>query len=580
MIKLANPLKQKKSGLFVVEPLDTSKGAIISEKKYVKFNINDVLIYKNYFEELKKDGVFSQEVNFEDHCWMGMYDDLLRTLNFKEYQYNKKLYYSLKFYVLILLYSKKMTLLVTQHALSSIIKCWKITNGFQNKYICNFQEYLEESNEFSLKSLRTAIYTYLSFIEKDNEFEEYFIELSTIPSNIKGQTRILPNYKSIVEFDTIINDFFVNGDKSLKLKYYPIILWWKLTSVIPIRPNEFLKLKRECCYQFNNVYFLKVPRSKSKPSILSANRVVEVEDELRVTEEIFTLIEDFKLNFYNYNDKFLFSHNTFLGISQNINHLKQRTNQEKVRIDDFRRLLQEFYLIIVEEEYQYNPIKMGSSIIGKNDIEMLQPGDTRHLAFCSMMLQGFNPLTIAQMGGHKTLYAQNHYMNHLSEFCDAYTLMLTNYLKLSLNRPSNENLDILFSKDKRELAFRRFNTNVQPKSIEKGLCYSAHFPNSCIPDCYRCPYFKIDYSKLTHSDIIELQNKINRVDEEIKVKLNFLKTIYNNMCKRTRNYEVLFASNELQITEIERESASMNDLMMQQAILKSHLEVAERILKK
>ena len=49
MIKLANPLKQKKSGLFVVEPLDTSKGAIISEKKYVKFNINDVLIYKNYF---------------------------------------------------------------------------------------------------------------------------------------------------------------------------------------------------------------------------------------------------------------------------------------------------------------------------------------------------------------------------------------------------------------------------------------------------------------------------------------------------------------------------------------------------
>ena len=43
---------------------------------------------------------------------------------------------------------------------------------------------------------------------------------------------------------------------------------------------------------------------------------------------------------------------------------------------------------------------------------------------------------------------------------------------------------------------------------------------------------------------------------------------------------MLFASNELQITEIERESASMNDLMMQQAILKSHLEVAERILKK
>lgn len=580
MIRLANALKQKNPGLFVTDSLDVSKGAVISEKKYVKFNMDDILIYKMYFEKLKKEGIFSQEVNFEDHCWTGMYEDLLRTLSFDKYYYNKKLYFSFKFYALILLYSKKMTLLVTQNALSYIMKCWKITHGFQNKYMCKFEEYLDSYTDSTLGSLRAAIYTYLSFIEKDDEFEEYFIELSTIPSNIHGQTRVLPNYKSIVDFDAIVTDFFINGDKELKRKYYPIILWWKITSVIPIRPNEFLKLKRNCCYQFDNDYFLKVPRSKTKPSILFVNRVVEVEDELRATEEIFTLIEDFKLNFQNNNDKFLFSHNTFLGISQNKNHLKQRTNPDKVRTHDFRRLLQEFYLIVVEEEYQYNPIKKGSTIIGKNDIEMLQPGDTRHLAFCSMMLQGFNPLTIAQMGGHKTLYAQNHYMNHLSEFFDAQTLMLTNYLKLSLNPSSNHNFDILFSKDKRELVFRRFNTNLQPRPIENGLCYSADFPIYCIPNCHGCPYFKIDYTQLTQSDIIKLQNKINRIDEEIKIKLNFLKTIYNNMCRRTRNYEELFASNELQMTDIKRESASLNNLLKQQAILKSHLEVAERILRK
>ena len=75
-------------------------------------------------------------------------------------------------------------------------------------------------------------------------------------------------------------------------------------------------------------------------------------------------------------------------------------------------------------------------MIGTNDIELLQPGDTRHLAFCSMMLQGFNPLTIARYGRTSNIYMHKIIiLNHLSEFCDAQTLMLTNYLKLSLNRP-------------------------------------------------------------------------------------------------------------------------------------------------
>jgi glucose-6-phosphate 1-dehydrogenase len=49
-------------------------------------------------------------------------------------------------------------------------------------------------------------------------------------------------------------------------------------------------------------------------------------------------------------------------------------------------------------------------------IDRLTTGDARHYAFCNMMLQGFNMLSIARIGGHKTLRMQMHYHAHLEHF--------------------------------------------------------------------------------------------------------------------------------------------------------------------
>ncbi|MCT4574449.1 integrase, partial [Bacillus thuringiensis] len=54
--------------------------------------------------------------------------------------------------------------------------------------------------------------------------------------------------KDCLKFAWILNDFFTRTDhKDWKYIYfYPIRIWWHLTTIIPIRIGEFLLLKREC----------------------------------------------------------------------------------------------------------------------------------------------------------------------------------------------------------------------------------------------------------------------------------------------------------------------------------------------
>ena len=85
-------------------------------------------------------------------------------------------------------------------------------------------------------------------------------------------------------------------------------------------------------------------------------------------------------------------------------------------------------------KYGYNLVENREEITEENEhntLIKLKLGihQTFHF-FVSMMLQGFNPLTIAQIGGHETLIAQNQYIGHLDEFIDAHSLMLARFYQI------------------------------------------------------------------------------------------------------------------------------------------------------
>src|SRR5699024_6406548 len=71
-------------------------------------------------------------------------------------------------------------------------------------------------------------------------------------------------------------------------------------------------------------------------------------------------------------------------------------------IDNFALCLKNFYTKIIEDKYK----------IFLDDSEKLRPNDTRHLSFISLMMQGYNPSLIQEIGGHETIERQYEYSYH------------------------------------------------------------------------------------------------------------------------------------------------------------------------
>ncbi|WP_110114002.1 hypothetical protein [Bacillus sp. CGMCC 1.16541] len=571
----------KDEGIMVREIVKQDNTSVISRKRYIQFDKENIDEFKVKFEELKYEKILNVTCNFDHHKWHGLTTDWNSHLDFTDFEYNQTLYNALKCYVITELYDRRISLQVIGLRLSEIKKTIKMTKSYDEDYLDDFVRYIESRPEKSLNDFKYGNTSFLYFYPV-NDYEEYLVELSYIPGKkvIGENVRELPPYKSIVWFDHLINNFMSSADENLKKKYYPIYLWWRITTVIPMRPNEFLKLKKDCCYYSpkDNEYFIKIPRTKQRPNPLSKRRVIPVIDELKTNKDIYNLIHDY-INFTDTEEgDYLFSLMSFDHLNNKF--FKVRVIKERVTKKDFDNLLAEFYKEIICEKYQFEVFDNNGDFNNQDfnfGLVKLRPGDTRHLAFCSMMLQGFNPLTIAQIGGHETLFSQNHYLGHLAEFTEAHTLMLSKYIKQNINSQNSEVNNLFTSADKRQLAFKRF-TNIKPRKIDGGLCYSQNFPKDCVDkDCLFCSHFQFNFAETNYSDIELLNNSLSVVRDEIKVKVGFLKRYYEEMTKTRRNELDTLQINDMNEKELQRESKALNILVNREALLLAHIEKLNEI---
>src|SRR5699024_3223704 len=136
-----------------------------------------------------------------------------------------------------------------------------VTEGFKKDKVEELEEYVQKASYTN--RFKTFVYTnnFLEFIEHQNR-NEYNTKISF--QEIYNKNRELPNYKTILDFHYSMKEFEERSNSYEKEKFYPVILWWKITSLIPMRPKEFCLLKYHCTFKKNNEYFLKIPRTKIK----------------------------------------------------------------------------------------------------------------------------------------------------------------------------------------------------------------------------------------------------------------------------------------------------------------------------
>lgn len=355
-----------------------------------------------------------------------------------------------------------------QFNLKVIYNLMDVSNNFSLKFLdkkkgSNLNKFINEgiSQNFSDRQKHDAICSILDYIEylegkvSDkymNNLLQYMNEFNAIVTKykVKSNTRKLPKAKNVLLFGNYIDMFFSDEEipKELKLYYMPILIWWKITIIIPMRPSEFArKIKRNYLLNEDDNYYLKIDRVKKKAN--AKNYLLPVLNRVKITKEIYDLINDYilKTNAYGESETLL-SYNALYSIKDEILKLypayynkqwslatmERKLNKNVFTISILDSLLKSFYDFVVGIIYK-------DSLID----ERIRLGDTRHIAFTSLMLQGYSPVEIAIIGGHRTLRTLDNYTSTLNVYIDSEVISI---IRKNIKISTHENetiMDIVFN---------------------------------------------------------------------------------------------------------------------------------------
>lgn len=427
--------------------------------------------------------------NFDSNTWI-MLDIYTNTLNYaKFYEYqpiieagymNEDDLNLIKCYAVEIRKDKEDDGVCASSTLAKKLKILKETALKTNFFDINFTK--EKENivkmlaEFKTRSVDiSAIKDYFEFLDGIDCLSEgqlalvSYMETNKIDCRSDKTTlvRDLPGDADIFKFSWYLKKFFSEEkDDVLTGLYMPVLIWWKVTTVIPFRPSEFSrKLCRECLVEEKGKYYLKVERikvrisSKKKPGIPILNK-------LEIPKLTYMLMQEYlQRTSFDEKTKTFFSYKAYQVFKkESRKRLEDRYERDKladleasthgIEEDVFIRrdlndLINSFYSEIIEGKYNDDTIK-----------RRLRMGDTRHLAFMSLLLQGISPIEIAMLGGHTSLVSQEHYYGHASYYVESEILEYVNETTMGKQIVGNQLRDII-----------RNQPDICPRSISE--CYKT-----------------------------------------------------------------------------------------------------------
>ncbi|KAB2460160.1 hypothetical protein COM24_31755 [Bacillus toyonensis] len=444
-------------------------------------------------------------------------------------------------------------------------------------------------NEFKLSVRYNVLISGINFLDyiygsqvTKSKIELFSNQLRSIVSKFFfSNTRDLPPYKDIIRFSFILTSFSNVWDEKLELKFFPVLLWWKLTSVIPMRPSEFCSIKRNCLSIQGNDFFITLPRQKQK----ATSKTFEVPNTLPISKELYNLIKRYIHISDSYGETTtLISAAVYRSTLNYPTQSKRRIlNQNHFFLYMFNNLLHAFYSEVLKDIYGLEPIDKSKWLKEKNSVIKLrsndglseftaekqiikiQPNDTRHFAICSMMIQGFNPLTIARMAGHQHIESQYHYQKHIEFFIDskAYEATLLNRLTNS-SRDTNYNSTLVI-KDLINRSLAPEEMFEYKEEVEIGYC-TDELRRCESRICIFCSKNWIPREEIESNfkEIVELKTEYSK---KLKIRAHTLSRIYKDIKIEYKSCRV----NPLELAELARESKLTNSEIHDYAVLISKI---------
>lgn len=454
-----------------------------------------------------------------------------------------------------------------RNALTSVESIIKLTNNFNLNDIENntgnsIATFLASYKGKTKKDKADEILDYIYYLDELDIAEDgHYKALESILTQSydrEDKARKLPSENEMLLFDFYLKYFYEEDkkfDENIKMFYMPLLIWWKLTTIIPIRPSELCsEMKRDCLIKEDEKYYILINRVKvnnSNKGVVRKSRIPLL-NKIEVTKEIYDLIDLYirKTNGYGKSDT-LFSYRALCAFRKNIaiNNANeygyitmpevQKNDEDNFSVNVLGPLLDNFHKQILSKSY------------GLNINDNIDLGDTRHLAFTSLLLQGVSPIEIAMLGGHTSLSSQDHYQGHTRLYVDSEIMTFIRNKKIVQEKGSKSLKERIFNMEEE---CKRDTEDCMPTEDGAGYC-TIDLTSEDITcngeNCLECNHWWCPPTNESFITVVKYlkENVIRPIDLAIKKESMFLEALLDNV--KTKNVNGLLEldrdyENELQ----------------------------------
>ena len=358
------------------------------------------------------------------------------------------------------------------------------------------------------------IYEFVEMIDLSNSMEYdrllTVLEVATEKNMYKHarNRRQLSTFQSYFKFNDIIDDFW---DKELTSEqrtfYFPLYLWWHITTILPLRPREFLLIPRDCFRDEQNFDLLTLRRTNLK----GMNKNVT-----------YSIANDYSFYQYNVGEKLAEQIRLYIDLTKNFepNELDtlfradihynyfgktKRYDSRLFTYANMRYCLKKFYTDVIQDEYEQNIVRIShhndENMISNDtyglkekEIEFINLGDTRHIAMINIVASGGTPTTAMMLAGHTSIDISSHYFANISTLIECKT-----YQNYSKTVDKTDTMIVLDKNPKYSLLSADKFTNLgdgckcYSELYFKGDyqdCFKSVGENGEIGDCIKCSHYR------------------------------------------------------------------------------------------
>ena len=335
----------------------------------------------------------------------------------------------------------------------------------------------------------------MEYIKKCEEVLATSKALNAKAKKEKKHPCTLNEFQSYFKFDESLRSWWSTCDEKQKKYYYPLYLFWIITTILPLRVTEFCVTPYECIRKDEtNRCFLTIRRTRLKgqnPENLKIHYYTIEDDykksEYEIPEWLYEEIKQYREMTNEYKNEFSLLLNLEYAL---LNRMSDERMKFKPVIFDaacLNVMIGDFYKEVIVKSYdlvdettlmsRYLDKEFGSYEMKDYEMMKVLPKHTRHIAMINLILRGCNPVMIKEFAGHSSNTTSSNYYANMSNVVRCKTKMIHDKLKKSDNEVVINEINPL------SLIIDESSPYIQ---MDKGRCYSNNFVNGIVSDCSYC----------------------------------------------------------------------------------------------